>query len=294
MKIEKIKADLHTHGFCGWHKGPGQFLMRLFGDSPERSLQAVCERGFEEKQNTLIGMVNFNGYRYEGLVRTRKDLPKGWEVYDDHRKVFVGIRDPGRGLWCFMLRGQEVPTDKGHVLILGGDNNIAHRKFEEVIKAADDMGALKIADHPLAKLGLLGKAYDLATGNHGRRLSLGEETLREYADCFDAIEVGNSNFPGLVRKTDRLAGELCLDSVYTSDSHSYGCMFSSWMKFPSLDFRYPDFLRMDLRFKLAVEDYEAYAGRNRRFETLLHGGAVAYNLFREAIGLVSKDPVKID
>jgi hypothetical protein len=120
MRVEKVKADLHTHGFCGWHKGRGQFLMRLFGDSPERSLETVCGRGFEEGQNTLIGMVNFNGFRYEGLVMTRGDLPTGWDIYDDHRKVFVGVYDSWRGLWSFMLRGQEIPTEKGHVLVLGG------------------------------------------------------------------------------------------------------------------------------------------------------------------------------
>jgi hypothetical protein len=157
------------------------------------------------------------------------------------------------------------------------------------------MGALKIADHPLAEMGRMGRVYDWATGNHKRRLSLGRETLEKYKIFFDAVEAGNSNFPKLIEPTERLARELGLPVVYTSDSHSYGCMFSSWMSFPSLDFSSPEGLRGCLRdFLLNGTHFSFKSGRNRMGETLLHAGAVAYNLAREKIGWVGRESVEID
>ncbi len=295
MEIKKVKADLHTHGFCGWSTGFGQSVMRLFGDSSERDLWAVSDRCFNEGVNTLIGFVNFNDTRYEGLVNTRKGiLPKGYGIYDDYKESFIGVHNRFRDIWNFIMRGQEIPTEKGHVLVLGGDKNIEHRQFEDVIKSAKDMDALRIADHALAEFGLLGKVYDIVTGNHGRRLSLGKENLKRYAQDFDAMEVGNSNFHNLVEESEDVAKRLDLAKVYTSDSHNLSCMFSSNMVFGNLDFSSPEKLRGSLRERLRDNQYEKVAGRNRRFETLLHAGAVLYNIARQKIGLVKGEKVELN
>lgn len=65
MKIKNVKADLHTHGWCGQETGKWQFPLKLLGEREERNLQIIAQRGFEEKQNTLIGFVKMPEYNIE-------------------------------------------------------------------------------------------------------------------------------------------------------------------------------------------------------------------------------------
>ncbi|MAH49486.1 hypothetical protein CMI37_26925 [Candidatus Pacearchaeota archaeon] len=287
MKIKNIKTDLHTHGFCGWSTGPGQNFMRLLGDSPHRDLKSVADRCFGEGRDTLIGMVNFNDARYEGLVNTRRCLPKNYGIYDDHCSVFIGVRRDN--LWNFMIRGQEIPTNVGHVLIIGGNKQVKSRIIEDVFKEAGDMGAIKIADHGLARMGLAGRIFSKLFHN-GNPLSLGRENIIRYKDFFDAIEVCNSNVPELTEETRELAAALDLPRIYSSDSHTPPLMFSSHMILSELDFSNPESARRSLR-KRFDEDYFYYEGCNRKYETLWHGLAVAYNIMRQRVGLVKEEKV---
>jgi len=287
MEIRKIKSDLHIHGFCGWTTGPGQSIMRLVGDSRKRDLRSISDRCFRENQNTLVGMINFNDNRYEGLVNTRKRFPKNYQIYDDHKKVFIGINNSD--LWNFVLRGQEIPTEKGHLLIIGGEENIRSKKFKDVLKEAKDVGALRIVDHPLAEYGLVGRIFNkFANNNEGGRYSLGEENLRKFKNEFDAIEVTNSNVSHLINKTGKIASELNLPGIFTSDSHTLNKMFSSYMIFSKLDFTNPESLKESLKEKIKSEDFSYHSGKNRKFENLLHAMAVVYNIVRQKTGIIKE------
>ncbi|MBI2630418.1 hypothetical protein HYW76_04930 [Candidatus Pacearchaeota archaeon] len=289
LKIKNVKADLHTHGWCGQETGFGQIVLRVLGETGKRDLATFAQRCFDEEQNTLGAMVNFNDTRYEKITNTRGKIGRDYELYDDHRQRFAGVYDKKTGLWSVMIRGQEIPTDQGHVLIIGGDKNIDDRKIEDVLKQAEDMGALKIADHPLAEYGWLGKIW-----TRGGRLSLGRNNLEEYKERFDGIEVVNSNFMDLIEETNRIAEELGLPKFCSSDSHTLRNMFSSYMIFPEVDLTSWERLIESIRQRMIKEDYEAYAGTNGRFEKGRHIIAVLYNIAREKIGIVKKPKVTIN
>ena len=261
MKLQNVRADLHTHGWAGQETGKGQIVLEKLGETGRRDLATPCTQGHFQSPHTLIGLVNFGDTRYEKIVNTRGSLGRGLEVYDDHRQRFVGVRLIGNcdaeSKWCFVLRGQEIPTDKGHVLILGGDENIQYEKLDDVLKCAKDIGALKVADHPLAKKGILGKVFSLLTHN-GKPLSLGRLTLEDYSDKFDGVEVSNSNVPELTEETIGIAKSLGLTQYSSSDSHTLHQLFSGWTEFPELDFSSWEKLRTGLKTQ-----GQMYFGKNR-------------------------------
>ncbi len=292
LQIENVKADLHTHGWPGQEPGPGQVVLKMLGETGERNLQSIAERGFREGQNTLIALVNFNDTRYQKIVNTRGDVPKGFDIYDDHVERFVGVYDKQRELWNFVLRGQEVPTDQGHLLVLGGNEEIERRVVEDVLKEAEDMGALIGGDHVLAKEP--GKIFNKIGSKESERYSLGEENVRKYGKRFDFIEYGNSNVWKLTEETENFGEETGIPGFYSSDSHDLKRIFSSYRVFPELDFSDFQTLRQGIIECIESETVSHYSGGNRRLENLWHGLAVLYNIARQRIGIVKKPIYEIE
>ncbi len=289
--IKNVKADLHAHGWPGQEPGSGQFVLKMLGETGGRNLQSISERGFIEGQNTLIALVNFNDSRYQKIVNTRRDVPKTCDVYDDCVERFVGVYDKQRKLWNFVLRGQEVPTDQGHLLILGGNKEIAWRMIEDVLKEAEDMGALIGGDHVLAKVP---RIFSKIGFKGSKRYSLGKENVEKYKDSLDFIEYGNSNIWKLTEDTERFGGEIGILGLYNSDSHDLERVFSSHVVFPDLDFSDFQTLRKGIIEGIASENVLYYSGRNRRLENLWHGLGVLYNTAREKTGIVKKPVFEIE
>jgi len=289
MLLENVKADLHTHGWCGQEDGSGQFIMRFLGETGKRNLQTIAEKGFSQGQHTLIGLINFNDTRYQKIVNTRRELEKHFEIYDDYKERLVGVYHKGKNLWCHILRGQEVPTNEGHLLILGNDKDIKSRIIEDVFKEAKDMYAINIGDHSLEE-SFLSKFFGFLTN---QRMSLGKENVRKYKEQLDLLEYGNSNVPELTSETEALGKEVNLKGVSCSDSHTLNQMFSSYMLFEKLDFSYWEKLRESLLDGINKGTVENFIGRNRRFENLYHGLAVLYNLARQKAGIVRNPVVDI-
>ena len=297
LKLQNVVADLHAHGWCGQEEGNGQFILRWLGETGRRDLATLCEYGFlyrpeqlsEEWENTLIGIVSFGDTRYEKVVNTRGRLGRGLEVYDDHKKRFVGVHNT-HGKWCFVLRGQEIPTDHGHVLILGGDKNIPrqYEKLNDVLKFARDIGAIIIADHPTAEKGIAGKIFSYLT-NNGKPLSLNEPDLEIYCDMFDGIEVGNSNVTELTETNIELAKRLGLKTYASSDSHTLSQLFNGTTRFSEIDFSSWERARNGL-----LVPGKIHIGPNRKYENFLHGVSVLYNIARQKIGVVEMPEIIIE
>jgi len=276
MRLENIKTDLHTHGWTGQESGFGQFALKILGERGKRNLQTIAEKGFEQKQNTLIGFVNFDDTRYQKIVNTKGELPKGHNLYDDHVQRFVGVYDKGKNLWSFVLRGQEISTNKRHVLILGNNKEIARRTIEDVLKEAKDMNALIVGDHILGLKGM------------------GEDNIRDYKDEIDLIEYCNSNFPGQTEQAKKIGEKFCIPGLYNSDSHDLNRMFSSYMVFPELDFSNWGKLKQSIIGCAEDEGTICHAGKNRKFETPIHILSVYYNLLRQKIGVVKMPEYEIE
>lgn len=276
MLIQNVKTDLHTHGWTGQEPGFGQFVLKILGERGKRNLQTIAEKGFEQEQDTLIGFINFNDTRYQKIVNTRGELPKNYNLYDDNVQRFVGVYGKNRDLWSFILRGQEIPTNEGHVLVLGNNKEIKRRTIEDVLKEAKDMNALIVGDH---FLGLKG---------------LGKENIIRYIKYLDLLEYGNSNFPELTSKSKDIGEKLKIPGLYNSDSHNLERMFSSYMIFPELDFSDWKTLREGIIKSAENEKMGYYAGKNRRFEIPIHFAAVVYNISRQKMGLVKMPGYEIE
>lgn len=288
MKLQNVVADLHTHGWAGQEEGRGQGFLRWCGETGQRNLATIYSHAFLHGQNTLVGMVNFGDTRYEKIVNTRGQIGNGIEIHDDDKKRFVGVHDT-HNRWVFVLRGQEIPTDKGHVLILGGDRNIPKQygKLNDVLNYARDMEAMTVADHPTAEKGIFGEVFSYLTHN-GKSLSLNELDLETHHDQFNLIEPGNSNFPEIMERVVKIAERLGINQISSSDSHKLRHLFKGYTVFPELDFETWERLRRGL-----MVQGEMHFGKNGKYEKFLHGVSVLYNIGRQKLGIVKMPEIEI-
>ncbi len=119
-------------------------------------------RYLDFSSNLMKPMHNRNGRSYEVVAKQA-----GWFAVS--RKI-DGVEDIVQ-----FYQGQEVPTEKGHILFFDLPRQIPINKptsMEEAIKMAKDQDAVVIADHP----------YTEVWGGMGKRM------LDEHLDEFDAIE----------------------------------------------------------------------------------------------------------
>lgn len=290
MKIQEVEADLHSH-IVGEHRSsPGEFVLKILGDHRDQDLKEVSERGFRREKHTLLSITSFgNDTIYEKIVNTRGNIPVSC-LYDDFKETFIGVHNPERNLWSFVVRSQEIPSDKGHVLIHGGNRNIESRVFTDILDQAEDMGALKISDHPLGKNSWIANLLNRLINGQTAQYSLGKENLVEYANRLDAMEIGNSNYFNLFEETKSLALDLGIPGVCNSDAHSKDCAFSSYNSFNELDFTDNDSLNQSMRDSLNSGDYKTHPGKNRVGEHYLHGSVMVYNKLRRVLGLLNQEP----
>jgi len=294
MLLENVKTDLHAHGWCGQEEGLGQIIMKILGETGERNLQTIAEKGFSQGQNTLIGLINFDDTRYQKIINTREKLGKDFDIYDDNKERFMGVYNKAKDLWCHILRGQEIPTNEGHLFILGNNRDIQRRNIEDVFKEAKDMSAINIGDHILFELGLLSKIFGKLMSNGVKKYSLGKEGVKKHKEQLDLLEYCNSNFPDLTTETESLGKEVGLKGIYCSDSHILNQIFSSYTIFSELDFTNWYSLRESLMKGINNGTAENYRGANRKLEGLYHGLAVCYNIARQKIGIVKNPVIEIN
>lgn len=288
--LKGVKADLHTHGLVnsltpGWGDSISAFLERRVATLEK----ADYYLSWKSPSNLLLGVVNFDDSAYEHLVSTRKPAPSR-AIYDDYRKIFIATGHPIiHDSWHVYVRGQEIPTEEGHVLVIAADRQIPKRNgsyiLTEVLREARDLGAITIADHPLAG-GLVKDMLNLVNGSG--RFALGEENIRKYAQSLDGIEVWNSNFPGLGEETARLALDLRLLGVYSSDSHDVREALNAYINIPSLDITSPERLKAGIKEGMRKGYGSRMRPRNSRLSGIKHVAAVLYNAARLKAGLVEK------
>lgn len=136
MGIRRIRADLHNHLRTRSTWKEGDF---------NRAINITRKR---LGQGGIFGLVNFSDNRYE----TFSEL-SGYDraAVDEDRAIYV----PGKDV--IVVKGQEVPTQQGHLLVLGlqkGTHLADGRKLEDSLKEAKDLGGITLADHPFYKEGI--------------------------------------------------------------------------------------------------------------------------------------------
>lgn len=216
------RADLHNH-------------LRTSSNLKETDFNRaidMAQRRLNDGNGAIFGLVNFEDSRYETFI--------GFRGYD---RIYAGnnrnaIYLPEKKV--LVIKGQEVPTAQGHLLVLGLDYGTrlkAGKPLQETIKEAREQSGIIIADHPFY--------------SHGVGFSLqNNPSLLEH---FDAIETHNGEaafcipfinkpFPHGANNKAQLFYDIIsaefpnLGAVSASDGHSFWELGSSWveMQMPDL------------------------------------------------------------
>lgn len=130
-----INADLHTY----WRTS-SKIKPQDFGDLVDTAFERLGGGG-------IVGLVDFEDSRYNTLCNSKDS----YERINFRTGVYVPEKE------ITIVRGQEIPTKQGHLLVLGLGEKIYLPSGEDVletIKRAEDAQAIKIADHPFYFEGL--------------------------------------------------------------------------------------------------------------------------------------------
>jgi len=205
-----VKADLHNHLRTSSRYFEGDFDKAV--DTASRKLG----------EGAVLGVVNFSDWRYEHLTDLR-----GYErenLGGNKNGVYVPEKD------IYIVKGQEVPTKEGHLLVFGTGARVhlrEGRKLEDTIKEARDQNGIIVVDHPFHVAGL------------GNYLEQNPETLGQV----DAIEIhnGEASFGlpvgpipfGANKKAQEFYARFKPDfpnlgAISSSDGHSMYELGSSW------------------------------------------------------------------
>ena len=195
--IYSIRADLHNHLKSGSYMSTG-----IFNKAIDRARNRLGKYG-------IMGLVNFSDHRYEDFSEL-----KGYEREDKGNAIYIPEKE------ILVVKGQEIPTKQGHLLVLGlekGKYLQENRTVEDTIKEAKDNNGIIIADHPFYIAGI------------GIYLSRNTHLIGD----IDALEVFNGEavwIPGLTpRNSNKKAEEFytrCLEcnpkiaGISSSDGHS--------------------------------------------------------------------------
>jgi len=208
--MEKIKADLHNH------------LRTSDKIEPDYFNRAVDKTLENMGSSSAISIVNFADQRYEEFMGL-----KGYDrtyVGREKRAIYVPEKN------ILFIKGQEIPTKQGHVLVLGlpaGKHLKNGRTIEDTLAEARDHGAITVIDHPFY------------IGSAGYYIEKNQELLGE----IDAIEIHNSEaacysrpIPGFAnRKAKSFYNRVLktfphLGALSSTDGHSFYEIGSSWVE----------------------------------------------------------------
>jgi hypothetical protein len=216
LELDLVNADLHNHLRTGSKLSRGDFNRAI--DIAERRLGA----------GGIFAMVNFEDNRYEKFVKI-----------NGYKRTYLG--DNKNGFYVpekniYVVKGQEVPTREGHILVLGLGNKVrlkSGRSLDDSLKEAKDNNGIIVADHPFYWQGV------------GPLLA---EDL-ELTKRFDAIEIHNGEasfgIPCTKLKDDanlkaslfyfELPKKIGIGALSCSDGHSFRELGTSWTSIESLE-----------------------------------------------------------
>lgn len=219
-----IKADLHTHLRTG-----SIFNKRDFN----RAIDLAAKR-LGTQEGAAFALVNFEDKRYEQFI----GLP-GYEreyVGPDRNAIYIPKKK------VLVVKGQEMPTKQGHLLVLGLEADIkikSDMSLKDTIDAADDNLGTIIAAHPFYIHGMGNYLIEYAKNIRKTR---GE---KDNIKSIDAIEIHNGGAALTLplskklperanehaeefHRIARTAGYKHLGALSVSDGHSFYELGKSW------------------------------------------------------------------
>ncbi len=227
-----MKADLHNHL---------RTSSRLDDKDFNKAIDIASQR---LGVNGIFAMVNFSDDRYERFIQLR-----GYE------RIYVGENSNGVYIpekKLYVVKGQEIPTERGHLLILGTSKDYSlkeNKSLEDSLKEASDNNGIIVADHPFYRDGV------------GFYLELNPKLIEN----FDAFETFNGeaslslpfgNFPrGVNKKAMDFYISIKKDypklgALSSSDGHSFYEIGKSWTELISIRNNINGNFINDLRFSI--------------------------------------------
>lgn len=252
----KVNADLHNH-------------LRTFSDMSNLDFNRVIDIASQRLgEYGILGLINFNDDRYEQF--------SGLEGYE-RINLGNGFYIPEKKL--MVVKGQEIPTKQGHLLVLGVKENEhleSGMDLESTVEDALDHDGIIVADHPFYYGGL---------GSY-----LEQEPV--YADLFDGIEVYNSEaelwFPGVLPRGankrarkfyEQVKDKSCVGALLSSDGHSLAEIGRSYtqLEMPEYDLiQNADDLTNWLKNAILNSKLPFGKIESSRFRTLIHAGVIFF------------------
>lgn len=239
-----IKADLHNH-----LRTSNRFYENDFNKTVDIASERLGPGG-------IISVVNFTKPKYEAFIGL-----SGYErTYLGNNKN--GLYVPEKDI--VIVKGQEVPTRQGHLLVLGTGSGVQLRENRSLIDSvheAKNNNGILIADHPFYHSGI------------GPYLDNNKFILSE----FDAIEIHNGEaafgFPiGPIRSgTNKKAYDFFdlvspmfprLGALSSSDGHSFYELATSYTEIENIEINGDSSFNDSLRWSIQNTTHESYSVKN--------------------------------
>lgn len=263
-----FNADLHTYGWPTFERGK----LELPGISyrGERSLKHLVDR-CSAVNLSLVGFVNFGDRRFEQLHATTKQLPRSYSASSQHASgtpISISVLTPD-GKVIHIIRGQQVLTQNGRVLVLGVKPLADNQPLANTLREAQDLGALIIAPGPYFVQGK--NIEDTVPGQAEYTSPLPPSTVEVTFDRFhsfyDAVETFSASpwprspldFFRLKKQNElsaRFAQNYDLPKIAVSEAHALSHLGHAFISFPTaLDD--DEEVLPQLRRRLASQEYGA-------------------------------------
>jgi len=170
----------------------------------------------------VIGLINFGDERYESFAHqsgyARENLGNALHFHDQD---------------VLIVKGQEVPTKQGHLLVLGireGMHLKQKRTLEDTISEAKDNNGIIIADHPFYHEGIgeyLQRRPEILNDIDGMEVHNGEAAFSAFG-LFPKILPKDANAKAQDFHNHASKRYFNLAPIETSDGHSIREIASSW------------------------------------------------------------------
>jgi hypothetical protein len=278
MKKEVFHCDFHAHT---------ERFAKILGKAPETKpyVKKLIGRLFNLPQVPVLGIANFNDdQRYQRLILAIRHLPKSYQIDRKNQAHFVKITKGKKKI--YLIKTDEIETEKGHILVIGYKGNVKHRKLQEVLEGAEKQNCPIIANHPLHKFSLTEEFGKRLVARKPHPLSLSAKDLLKNQSSLDALEC-NAYFPEDWPKIKLFAERQKIPVTCSSDAHYFQELFQSYTTLQHLNFSSPKSLKSSIKMsfkhkpKLHLQSHSARA----KWRHILH---IPGDLFGKFLGIVEK------
>ena len=255
-----IKADLHNH-------------LRTFTHAKEGDFDLAVDLAYKRLGlGGILGLVNFADTRYE--LYSQQSSRYGRRVLGN--AIYIPEKD------ILVVKGQEIATKQGHLLILGLMENKhlkSGRTLEDSLKEAKDNNGIIIADHPFYKEGvgnyLYGRLFEQIDG-----IELNGEAV-----WIPGLTPINASLSAILFYT-KIKDDFDIGIIANSDSHSFFELGKSFTYLPSLDIKNSETLVSSLRQGIRNSKLKDTHSVKSPIGTYLHVGLLAPLIIGAKLGLI--------